>query len=79
MQHQILAKNRPSLPNVHSQSLQNRKPWPSLEHGLLQPVQTQAALKHYVLEEMVASNAEQQADLMKAASTQQIPLTSDYR
>ncbi|NP_001098994.1 tubulin polyglutamylase ttll6 [Danio rerio] len=76
MQHQILARNRPSLPNVHSQTLQNRKPWPSLEHGLLQPVQTQAAaLKHYGLEEMVASNAEEQANLIKATSAQQIPLT----
>ncbi len=65
---------------IQSQPLQSRKPWPSLEHGLLQPVQTEpGGLKHCEVEDMAASNAKQQASapVMKATSAQRIPLTSN--
>ncbi|XP_055032964.2 tubulin polyglutamylase ttll6 isoform X1 [Misgurnus anguillicaudatus] len=75
MQQQLSTKAKPSL---HSQLIQNRKPWPSLEQGLLQPVHTEAgASKRCVDEEIQAANAEQQtsACLTKAASAQRIPWT----
>ncbi|KAL1264458.1 hypothetical protein QQF64_004813 [Cirrhinus molitorella] len=78
MQQQVFTKAKPCLQYINSQPLQNRKPWPSLENGLLQPVQTeQGGLKHCGVEEMAASNAERQAStcLMKATSAQRIPLT----
>uniref|UniRef100_A0A671MQ15 Tubulin polyglutamylase ttll6-like n=1 Tax=Sinocyclocheilus anshuiensis TaxID=1608454 RepID=A0A671MQ15_9TELE len=78
MQQKVSTKAKPCLQCIHSQPLQNRKPWPSLEHGLLQPVQTEpGGLKHCGVEEMAALNAERQASagLMKATSAQRIPLT----
>lgn len=75
---QVSTKAKPCLQCVHSQPLQNRKPWPSLEHGLLQPVQTEpSGLAHCGAEEMAASNAERQASAsqMKAASAQRMPFT----
>ncbi|KAK9965651.1 hypothetical protein ABG768_004728 [Culter alburnus] len=78
IQQQASTKAKPCLQCVHSQPLQNRKPWPSLEHGLLQPVQTEpGGLTHCGVKEVVASNAERQssAGLMKAASAQRIPFT----
>uniref|UniRef100_A0A672QV28 Tubulin polyglutamylase ttll6-like n=1 Tax=Sinocyclocheilus grahami TaxID=75366 RepID=A0A672QV28_SINGR len=78
MQQKLSTKAKPCLQCIHSQPLQNRKPWPSLEHGLLQPVQTEpGGLKHCGVEEMAALNAERQASagLMKATSAQRIPLT----
>ncbi|CAM4710344.1 unnamed protein product [Leuciscus chuanchicus] len=78
MQQQVSTRAKPCLQCVHSQPLQNRKPWPSLEHGLLQPVQTEpGGLAHCGAEEMTASNTGRQASagLMKAASAQRIPFT----
>ncbi|KAL1258563.1 hypothetical protein QQF64_009140 [Cirrhinus molitorella] len=75
---QVSTKAKPCLQYIHSKPLQNRKPWPALENGLLQPVQIEpAGLKHCGVEKMAASNAERQAStcLMKATSAQRIPLT----
>lgn len=72
MQQQVSTKAKPSLQYVHSQLVQNRKPWPSLE-GRLQPVHTEkGALKHCTTE-MSAWNEEQRpsACLIK-------PWTSEY-
>ncbi len=66
---------------IHSQPLQSQKPWPSLEHGLLQPVQTEpGGLKHSEVEDMAASEYKAAGFcslIMKAISAQRIPLKSD--
>lgn len=80
MQQQVSTKAKPSLQSAHSQLVQNRKPWPSLEQGRLQPVHTEAgALKHCTAE-MSASNEERRpsACLTKPASAQRLPWTSEY-
>ncbi len=80
MHQQVSTKAKPCMQCIHSQPLQSQKPWPSLEHGLLQPVQTEpGGLKHCEVEDMAASNTKQQASapLMKAISAQRIPLKSD--
>ncbi|KAI7792587.1 tubulin polyglutamylase ttll6 [Triplophysa rosa] len=72
MQQQVSTKAKPSL-----QYVQNRKPWPSLEQGRLQPVHTEkGALKHCT-SEMSASNEEQRpsACLTNPASAQRLPWT----
>ncbi|XP_067286228.1 tubulin polyglutamylase ttll6 isoform X2 [Pseudorasbora parva] len=78
MQQQASTKAKPCLQNVHSQPLQNRKPWPSLQHGLLQPVQTEpGGLTQDGGQEMAASNAERQASagIVNASNAQRIPIT----
>lgn len=74
MHQQVSTKAKPCMQYIHSEPLQSRKPWPSLEHGLLQPVQTEpGGLKHCEVEDMEQASAA----LMKATSAQRIPLTSN--
>lgn len=77
IQHQLPPGAKPCRQYVHSQLLQQRWPWPSLDRG---PTHTESAcLQYYTPEDHVLETVRRApGDLRRTNSAQRIPWTSEH-